>query len=201
MKRLFTNFFFILVTSPVEFISNISLKRKMSKQDRNNLLTTLPDLKAELFLSYEDMKFEGALINTSIGWYELASYNIEEKNGTFSKVHLHLNDFVTIHEQDHEESYAVIRGIFQHKGNNKKYYVFVVVDWFENTEREHPLLKCPLYRLQTRNQWRRIFPISVIDNVQKVHFIHDCNSEGCRDRHHDDINRNWIKNSFYFTAI
>jgi hypothetical protein len=53
---------------------------------------------------------------------------------------LHLNDFVTIHEQDHEESYAVIRGIFQHKGNNKKYYVFVVVDWFENTEREHPLL-------------------------------------------------------------
>ena len=41
----------------------------------------------------------------------------------------------------------------------------------------------------------------VIDNVQKVHFIHDCNSEGCRDRHHDDINRNWIKNSFYFTAI
>jgi hypothetical protein len=49
MKRLFTNFFFILVTSPVEFISNISLKRKMSKQDRNNLLTTLPNLKTELF--------------------------------------------------------------------------------------------------------------------------------------------------------
>jgi hypothetical protein len=67
MKRLFTNFFFILVTSPVEFISNISLKRKMSKQDRNNLLTTLPNLKTELFLSYEDMKFGGALINTSIG--------------------------------------------------------------------------------------------------------------------------------------
>jgi len=123
---------------------------------------------------------------------------IDEMHHTFSKVHLHLNNFVTIHEQDHEESYAVIRGIFQHKGNNKKYYVFVVVDWFENTEREHPLLKCPLYHLQTRNQWRRIF---VIDNVQKVYFIHDCNSEGCRDRHHDDINRNWIKNSFYFTAI
>ena len=93
------------------------------------------------------------------------------------------------------------REVFQYKGNNKKYYVFVVVDWFENTECEHPLLKCPLYRLQTRNQWRRIFPISIIDNVQKVHFIHDCNSKGCQDRHHDDINRNWIKNSFYFTAI
>ena len=85
MKRLFTNFFFILVTLPVEFISNISLKRKMSKQNHNNLLTTLPDLKAELFLSYKDMKFEGALINTSIGWYELASYNIEEKMVSFRK--------------------------------------------------------------------------------------------------------------------
>ena len=28
----------------------------MSKQDRNNLLTTLPVLKTELFLSYEDMR-------------------------------------------------------------------------------------------------------------------------------------------------
>jgi len=61
MKRLFTNFF-ILVTSPVEFISNISLKRRMSKQDRNNLLITLPVLKTELFLSYEDMTFGGAIL-------------------------------------------------------------------------------------------------------------------------------------------
>jgi hypothetical protein len=30
---------------------------------------------------------------------------------------------------------------------------------------------------KTRNQWRRIFPISVIDNVQKVHFIHDWDAE------------------------
>ena len=56
------NLNFILVTSPVEFISNISLKRKMSKQDRNNLLMTLPVLKTELFLSYEDMTFGGAIL-------------------------------------------------------------------------------------------------------------------------------------------
>jgi len=62
-------------------------------------------------------------------------------------------------------------------------------------------LASPTTQAKKRNQWRHIFQISVIDNMQKVHFIHDCNSEGCRDRHHDDINRNWIKNSFYFTAI
>ena len=198
---IFTNF--NLVTSPVNFISNISLKKKMPKEDRNNLLLTLQyGFKTELFLSYVDMKFEAALINSSTSWYKLASYTIEEKNSVLSKVHLHLGDFVTIYEEDHEESYAIIKGIFRHKGNNDKYYAFIVVDWFEDTGIEHSLLKCPLYRLQaTGNKWRRIFPITVIDNVQKVHFIHNCNSGGCQGSDHDTTNRIWIKNSFYFTAI
>ncbi|GET52594.1 hypothetical protein GLOIN_2v1790940 [Rhizophagus irregularis DAOM 181602=DAOM 197198] len=156
----------VKVTSPVNFISNISLKKRMSN------------------------------------WYKLASYTIEEKNGILSKVHLHLGDFITIYEEDHEESYAIIKGIFQHKGNNNKYYAFIVVDWFEDTMVEHSVLKCPLYRLQaTGDKWRRIFPITVIDNVQKVHFIHNCNSERCQLPNHDTTNRIWIKNNFYFTAI
>ncbi|GET56405.1 hypothetical protein GLOIN_2v1790940 [Rhizophagus irregularis DAOM 181602=DAOM 197198] len=192
----------IKVTSPVNFISNISLKKRISKQEHDKLLLTLHNFKIELFLSYVDMKFEAALINSSISWYKLASYTIEEKNGILSKVHLHLSDFITIYEEDHEESYAIIKGIFQHKGNNNKYYAFIVVDWFEDTMVEHSVLKCPLYRLQaTGDKWRRIFPITVIDNVQKVHFIHNCNSERCQLPNHDTTNRIWIKNNFYFTAI
>jgi hypothetical protein len=171
---------FNLITSTVEFISNISLKRKMLKRDRDNLLLTLQNLETELFLSYEDMKLGAALTNYSISWYELASYNIKETNGTFSKVHLHIDDFVTIHDRDHDESYATIKGIFRHKGNNEKYYAFVVVNWFESAEQEHPILKYSLYRLQTGNQWRRIFSISVIGKVQKVHFIHNCNLGRCQ---------------------
>ncbi|CAB4376076.1 unnamed protein product [Rhizophagus irregularis] len=156
----------VKVTSPVNFISNISLKKRMPKQERDKLLLTLHNFKTELFLSYVDMKFEAALINSSISWYKFASYMIEEENGILSKVHLHLDDFITIYEEDHEESYAIIKGIFQHKGNNNKYYVFIVVDWFEDTMVEHSVLKCPLYRLQaTGDKWRRIFPITVIDNV------------------------------------
>ncbi|CAB5307939.1 unnamed protein product [Rhizophagus irregularis] len=133
--------------------------------------------------------FEAALINSSISWYKFASYMIEEENGILSKVHLHLDDFITIYEEDHEESYAIIKGIFQHKGNNNKYYAFIVVDWFEDTMVEHSVLKCPLYRLQaTGDKWRRIFPITVIDNVQKVHFIHNCNSERCQLPNHDTTN-------------
>ncbi|CAB4385903.1 unnamed protein product [Rhizophagus irregularis] len=192
----------VKVTSPLNFISNISLKKRMPKQERDKLLLTLHNFKTELFLSYVDMKFEAALINSSISWYKFASYMIEEENGILSKVHLHLDDFITIYEEDHEESYAIIKGIFQHKGNNNKYYAFIVVDWFEDTMVEHSVLKCPLYRLQaTGDKWRRIFPITVIDNVQKVHFIHNCNSERCQLPNHDTTNRIWIKNNFYFTAI
>jgi hypothetical protein len=172
----------------------------MAKRDRKNLLETIADLKTELFLSYEDMNFRAALTNNSTVLYELATYTIEEKNGTVSKVYLHLNDFVTIHEQE-EESYAIVKGIIRHKGNDEKYYAFVVVEWFENVKQEHQLLKCPIYRLRPGNQWRRIFPISVIDNVQKVHFIHNCSSERCKGSHHDATNISWFKNNHYFTAI
>src|SRR5205823_4788109 len=158
---IFTNFF-NLVISPVNFISDISLKRKMSKQDRNKLLLTLYNFKTELFLSYANIEFKTALVNFSVSWYKLASYTIEEQNGILSKIHIHIGDFVTIYEEDHEESYAIIKGIFRHKNNNNKYYAFIVVDWFENTGNEHSILKCPLYRLQaTGDKWRRIFPITV----------------------------------------
>jgi hypothetical protein len=174
----------------------------MSKKDINELFLTLHNFKIELFLSYVDMKFEAALVNFSISWYKLVSYMIEEESGILSKVHLHVGDFITIYEEDHEESYAIIKGIFKHKGNNGNYYAFIVVDWFENTKVEHLVLKCPLYNLQaTGDKWRRVFPITVIDNVQKVHFIHNCNLERCQELNHDLTNRNWIKNNFYFTAI
>jgi tmRNA-binding protein len=85
----------------------------MSKRDYNKLLSTLQNLKIELYLSYKDMGFNAALINSLIRWYELASYTtIEENNDNHSKVYLHLNDFVTIQEEVYKESYAIVKGIF-----------------------------------------------------------------------------------------
>jgi hypothetical protein len=181
--------FLKLVISPVDFIFNISLKRKMSKKDYNKLRSTLSNLKTELYLLYKDIGSNEALVIplTKAKWYELASYTIKEDNGNFSKVYLHLNDFITIQEEKYKESYAIVKGIFRHKGNDENNYAFIVVDWFENIGQEHLILKCPIYHLQTK-KWRRIFPISVIDNVQKIHFIR-----------YDD--KKWIKNNFYFTVI
>ena len=174
--------------SPVDSINNISLKRRMSKKDYDKLLSTLPTFNVELYSSYKDMGFSAALINSSIRWYELASYiTIEENNDILSKVYLHINDFIIIQEEKYKESYAIVKGIFKHKGNDGNNYAFIVVDWFEDTKKQHSTLHCPIYNLQTE-KWRRIFPIHVIDNMKKVHFI----------RYSD---KKWIKNNFYFTAI
>ncbi|PKY19767.1 hypothetical protein RhiirB3_384336 [Rhizophagus irregularis] len=148
------------VTSPVEFISNISLKRKISKQDRDNLLSCLPNFNIELQSAYDrDLGVEEALTQFySISWYEFVSYTIEETNGTFSKIQLHLNDYITINDEDYGESYAVIKGIFRHKGNNGKYYAFIVIDWFKNINQKHSVLECPLYQIQGigNQRWKNV---------------------------------------------
>src|SRR6266540_925136 len=100
-------------------------------------------LEVELYLSYKDMGFNEAIVNKKVIWYKLTSYTIKENNDSSSKIYLHLNDFVTIQDDEYEESYAIIRGIIQHKGNDENNYVFIIVDWFENTGQEHLLLKCP----------------------------------------------------------
>src|SRR6202021_3751694 len=99
----------------------------MSKQDHDKLLLTLHNFKTKLFLSYVDMKFEAALINFSTSWYKSASYIIEEKNGILSKIHLHLGDFITIYEEDHEESYAIIKEFFKKKKKIKNFILFFLI--------------------------------------------------------------------------
>ena len=162
----------------------------MPKKNYDKLLSTLENFSVELYLSYKDIGFNVALKYTSKSsrWYELASYiTIDENNGNLSKVYLHLNDFITIQEEEYKESYAIIKGIFRHKGNDENSYAFIVVDWFEKVNQEHSILKCPYYHLQTKN-WRRVFPINLLQSVQKVHFVRYDNTK-------------WIKNNFYFTAI
>ena len=155
-------------------------------------MTTLPYFNSELLLSFSDIGFKSALVYSQMGWYESATYTIEEHTGAFSKIHLHIGDFVTIQVENYDECYAVIKGIFKYKGNNNKYYSFIAIDWFEDTNKIHHLLKCPLYCIKTAQDsrhWRKIYPILIIDCVQKVHFVYDVTS------------KLWIKNNYYFTAI
>ncbi|GET03715.1 hypothetical protein GLOIN_2v1790377 [Rhizophagus clarus] len=98
------------ISSPVDFITNIILKRSLSRQNRENIMKNLPNFKSELLLSFMDIGQKSALIYSQMGWYELATYTMEESDGVFSKVHLHIGDVVTIHEEDSGECYAIIKG-------------------------------------------------------------------------------------------
>ncbi|GES99538.1 hypothetical protein GLOIN_2v1886362 [Rhizophagus clarus] len=100
-------------------------------------MKNLPNFKSELLLSFMDIGQKSALIYSQMGWYELAIYTMEESDGVFSKVHLHIGDVVTIHEEDSGECYAIIKGIFKYKGNDDKYYAFITIDWFDNINRIH----------------------------------------------------------------
>ncbi|GES95938.1 hypothetical protein GLOIN_2v1487024 [Rhizophagus clarus] len=91
------------ISSPVDFITNIILKRSLSCQDRENIMKNLPNFKSELLLSFMDIGQKSALIYSQMSWYELATYTMEESDGVFSKVYLYIGDVVTIHEEDSGE--------------------------------------------------------------------------------------------------
>ncbi|GBC29714.2 hypothetical protein GLOIN_2v1817981 [Rhizophagus irregularis DAOM 181602=DAOM 197198] len=65
--------------------------------------------------------------------YELATYLYEDEHGTFTKNHLHIGDVCYDAIQDYNESNAIIEAIFSHQGNDDKFYAFIVVKWFEET--------------------------------------------------------------------
>jgi hypothetical protein len=144
------------------------------------------------------MGYTAALIYNRFFFYELATYYYEDEYGAFNKHYLHVGDIVMIQEQEeYDESYVIIEAIFSHRGNNNKLYAFVIVKWFEETFRIK--LGCPIYKIQTDNQLRCIFPLSAIDLINKAHFIHDCD-DSCT-MSHNLLNTNYIKNMYYFNAI
>src|SRR6266540_5563484 len=93
----------------------------MPKRDYDKLLSTLKKFNVELYLLYKDIGLGDAiLVNSSIRWYKLVSYIIiEEDNNNHSKVYLHLNDFITIQEEEYKESYTIIKKIFNIKAMMK----------------------------------------------------------------------------------
>jgi hypothetical protein len=49
-------------------------------------MKNLPNFKHELLLSFIDIGQKSALVYSQMGWYELATYTLEENDGVFSKV-------------------------------------------------------------------------------------------------------------------
>ncbi|GES98427.1 hypothetical protein GLOIN_2v1790377 [Rhizophagus clarus] len=108
------------ISSPVDFITNYYLKEEL-----------VPSGSQLLYI----LKWAG------MNW----RHTLWKKRWRLFQVHLHIGDVVTIHEEDSGECYAIIKGIFKYKGNDDKYYAFITIDWFDNINRIHNVLKCPLF--------------------------------------------------------
>ncbi|CAB4376571.1 unnamed protein product [Rhizophagus irregularis] len=101
---------------------NIHLKKRISLKNIKEFVKFFPSdshFKTELSISYNEIGLHVALINSSITWYEMASYVTEDAFGNKEKVCLKLGNVVTIQDEEYSESFAMIQSIFRYKANDK----------------------------------------------------------------------------------
>ena len=154
---------------------------------------------SKLYLDHFESK--GALLNKKLDFYDSITYTVLKNEQESIRLKLHVSDIVELSEESEGIAYAKISLIFRHQANNNHYYAFFLFDWFQATDIIDPILECPLYNIQKPKElrWIRIFPINVIDHIPHVHFIHKC--ENTCNINHDETNRCYIFNRFYYNAI
>ena len=156
--------------------------------------------RSDLALSYDSFGHNASLINRTCNFYENISY-IQVEDYSEIKCYLHKNDAITIQANGYDKGYAIIKAIFKHKGNDGNYYPFIYIDWFEDINRKHAKVNCPQFILRCNDDSRRkIFPLMVVDGIQKTHFIHDCDAR-CQHNNHNLANNHYLKNDFLFKII
>ena len=153
-------------------------------------------LNTDLFAAYNHYMDQCQYIRRwSIKHYWYMRYTLLDDNGEFyAHIKLHIGDVVIIKEEE-DESYVIIKAIFTHKYNNDSVYAFVWIDWLKNTERTDSLLRCPIFERQRESdtRWHRIYPISILNEIPKVHFVHACRPSYSADTH-DNANIQYYMN-------
>lgn len=143
---------FFIVQSTLGNFYNIRLRKRISSKNIKEFIKFFPSdthFKAELSISYNEIGLHAALINSSIIWYEMASYVTEDTFGNKENICLKLGDVVNIQDEEYSESFAIIQSIFHHKSNNGAYFPFIIVTWFEKINRRHPILEYPFFKLRS----------------------------------------------------
>jgi hypothetical protein len=149
----------------------------------------------ELASVYQEMGYEAAFFESLCQYYELICFSVED-SGINTQYRLHVGDVVTTISEEEGETFALLRSIFSHERNNRR-FAFIVIDRFEITNQKK--LECPVYRLRNT---RKIRPISELDTNNTAHFIHYCNDNECISSNgHDFGNDLYIKNMYFFKAI
>ena len=177
--------------------AEIHASRLTSSLEDNAILNT------DLFAAYNHYMDRRQYIRRwSIKHYRYMRYTLLDDNGEFyAHIKLHIGDVIIIKEEE-SESYVIIKVIFTHKYNNDSVYAFVWIDWLKNTERTDGLLRCPIFERQRESdtRWHRIYPISILNEILKVHFVHACRPS-CSANTHDNANIQYYMNQYFYKTV
>jgi len=184
------------VCSPDECFSNILLKKRVVQRDVEASL--LLNIQEELKLAYEDLGDNSVILNSMSSFFEYASFDFVKENGDTVLCRLHIGDVVSINLEE-GDNFAIIRAIFCHQQENNLRLAFIIVDWFEDMKQK--VLGCPVFKLRTTSNWRKVFSINLVNAINTVHFVHICKGEECAGGDHDLRNSLYMRNMFFFKAV
>ena len=165
---------------------------------------------SDIFWAYNNyFGQQAAVTHHTIDFYQHLSFTILDNDEMIKEdIKLQVGDVVEVEgkeddDGDNEKWFARIKAIFMHQSNNNNYHVFLIFEWFDLVGFDQ-VMQCNKYKLQghdnTREDWRRIHPISIINSHQIIHFVHDCNTS-CTIEKHDINNRRYFKNDFLFNVV
>jgi hypothetical protein len=63
------------------------------------------------------------------------------------------------------------------------------------------VLGCPVFKIQTRSHWQKVFSINLVNAINTEHFVHMCRGEECTGGNHDVSNSLYTRNMFFFKAV
>jgi hypothetical protein len=130
----------------------------------------------------------------------MISYTVLREDDVNVDINIHVDDVIDIEDETGNCEYALIRGIFTHKANNNKKYVFFILDWYYDTGQTDSLTGCKIYGLQESNHdlWAHVHSFHIIDQNPRVHFIHNCKSN-CSNNHATG-NLEYLYNEFFYVV-
>ncbi|EXX53839.1 hypothetical protein GLOIN_2v1880882 [Rhizophagus irregularis DAOM 181602=DAOM 197198] len=186
---------------------DISLNSRWSaKKVNDRKLSKKLDYKHPFFqdisVSYrEHFNSKEAILNRKLEFYNSISYTVLKDGQDPIRLKIHIGDIVELPEESEGIAYAKVKSIFRYQANNGQYYAFFFFDWFQATNIMDSVLECPFYNIQKpeESRWFQIFPITFIDRNPCVFFIHNCGNT-CNTEH-DEENRSYILNRYYYNAV
>ncbi|CAG8705218.1 2315_t:CDS:2 [Rhizophagus irregularis] len=162
---------------------DISLNSRWSAKKVNDRgLSKKLDYKHPFFqdisVSYrEHFNSKEAILNRKLEFYNSISYTILKDGQDPIRLKIHIGDIVELPEESEGIAYAKATNIMD------------------------SVLECPFYNIQKpeESRWFQNFPITFIDRNPCVFFIHNCGNT-CNTEH-DEENRSYILNRYYYNAV